>query len=69
MKSIEYSMVISDFTKKDWNHIPYNAKRRSLQKSRMAQNFPHAILYGPKKFNGGGFQHRFYNSGIEKIIQ
>ena len=33
----------------------------------MARNFPHAILYGPNKFNGAGFQHPFYHSGIEKI--
>ena len=33
----------------------------------MARNFPHHVLYGPQKFNGAGFKHPFFNSGIEKI--
>ena len=57
MKSLEYSMVISDFTYTEWNQIVYQAKQRTLQKSRMARNFPHAVLYGPNKFNGAGFKH------------
>ena len=60
MKGLEYSHVISNFTKQEWDDIVCQAKRRTLQKCRMARNFPHAILYGPKKFNGAGFQHPFY---------
>ena len=33
IKSLEYSMVISDFTKKEWNQIVWKAKQRTLQKS------------------------------------
>ena len=47
MASLEYSLVVSDFTEKEWNTIVNKAKRKSLHKSHYSAYFPHDVLYGP----------------------
>ena len=67
MKSLEYSLVVSNFSSEEWTKIIHRVKVRSLCKSRISSKFPIDILYGPKQFNGMGFQHPYYSQGIEKI--
>ena len=67
MKSLEYSLVTSNLTKKEWDEIIKKAKEKSLQKGHFSYRFPLKPLFAPKKFGGVGFDHLYYKQGIEKI--
>ena len=66
MKSIDYSLVVSDFTGKELNSINCNAKRKSLHKAHIAANFPNDVLYGPQLYNRMGLDNLCYHQGIKK---
>ena len=52
LKSIEYSIVVTNFDKKKWNGITASALESSLNKSAMARKFQRDVLYGPALYKG-----------------
>ena len=47
IKSIECSMIVTNFYSKKWNEIVAPALKCSLDKSAMTRKFPRGVLYGP----------------------
>ena len=47
LKSLEYPMEVTRFSKKEWNSIVWPALSASLHAAGMEARFPHTVLYGP----------------------
>ena len=60
MKTLDYPMIATTLTKKEWVSIITPALCATLLKMGMARNFPRQIVYGPKLFQGLGFFHPFF---------
>lgn len=67
IKSMEYCMPATNFTKAKWKSIISPAKEVALQKARMSSKFPSELLYGSLQYNAFFFEEPFINQGIEKI--
>ena len=67
MKSMEYCMPATNFTKEEWKSIISPAKEIALQKAKMSSKFPSELLYGSSKYNAFFFEEPYTNQGIEKI--
>ena len=52
LKTIEYPMIATMLTEKDWRGIMRPALEISLRKAGMASTFPRAVLYGPELYQG-----------------
>ena len=68
LKSIEYSMIVTNFDSKKWNEIVAPALECSRNKSAMARKFRRGVLYGLDLYERLNIRHLYYNQGITKLM-
>ena len=68
-KTMDYPMAATQIKSKEWDDIMTLINRAALPRSGLVRTFPHAILYGPKKFQGSGQQHPFYMQELLHIYE
>ena len=67
MKTMEYPMAVTQFSKAKWNTIVAPPLQISLQKGGMSKNFPRAVFYGPDHYQGLHVMHPYFNQEITHI--
>jgi ribonuclease HI len=67
MKTLEYPMLATTITEKEWDFIMSPIRKSGLPKIQVASNFPSKVLYGPKKFQGMGIMHPFYTQEMSHL--
>jgi hypothetical protein len=68
-KTMDYPMAATQIEREEWDEIMTLINKVALPRSGLVRTFPHAILYGPKKFQGSGQQHPFYMQEILHIYE
>ena len=59
-KTLEYPMLTSRLTEPDWDSISSIIHKVALPKAGLVRSFPHAVLYGPLKYQGMGYMNRWH---------
>jgi hypothetical protein len=54
LKTLEYLMVATTMTEREWEYIMTPVLKVGLPRSGIVHNFPRDVLYGPKTFQGFG---------------
>ena len=58
--AIKYSMLVTNFNKKEWNTILAPALDATLNKSAMVAKFLCKVFYGLDLYDGMNIQHHYY---------
>ena len=61
-------MVVTQFSEDEWNKIISPAARAAINSARMVRNMPHAIFYGPEKYQGLNVHNPYFLQGITHIM-
>ena len=67
MKTLEYPMIATTITEKEWDFIMRPIRQSGLPKVEISRNFPKTVLYGPKMYQGLGILHPYYNQQLQHI--
>ena len=67
MKTLEYPMMATTITEKEWDFIMSPIRKQGLPKMEVSSNFPSKVLYGPTKFQGMGIMHPFYTQEMSHL--
>ena len=67
IKSMEYCMLVTNFTRKKWVSTLGPAKLMALRKSRMSARFPSDALYGSRDYNFLFSKNRIRNKELKKL--
>ena len=65
---MSYAMIITQFSKDEWKQIISPATRATMNLSGMIRNMPHAIFYGPEKYQGLEIYHLYFLQEITHIM-
>ena len=68
-KTLEYPMQTSTLTKQEWESLVVPLNKAALPKSGLVRSFPHAVLYGPLKYQGMGAMHHWYNQELTHLAK
>ena len=68
MASMQYPMIATQFTEKEWNKIISPALQATLNSAGMAKTFPHKVLYGPELYQGMDMKHPFLLQEISHVM-
>ena len=68
MASIQYPMIATQFSEKEWNKIIQPALQATLNSAGLVKNFPHKVLYGPELYQGMDLKHPFFLQEIAHIM-
>jgi hypothetical protein len=63
-KTIEYPMVATTLTDKDWEYVMAPILMAGLPKAGIPRTFPRSVLYGPTERQGFGIVHPWHRQGI-----
>ena len=67
MKTMEYSMAVTQFSEAEWNSIVAPALQISLQKGGMSKHFLLAVFYGPEYYQCFHVMHPYFNQEVTHI--
>ena len=67
IKSVEYYIPVSNFSKTEWNNIVALSKKCLLQQARIASTFQLNVLYGPHLYISYNLDHPYFKQGIKKM--
>ena len=59
-KTLEYPMLTTRLSLQDWKDINTIINQVALPKAGLVRTFPHAVLYGPTKYQGLGYMDRWH---------
>ncbi len=66
-KTMHYPMPGTTIELKDWDEIYWIVNKATLPKAGYVRTFPHAVLYGPKKYQGTGTPHPYYTQELTHL--
>ena len=67
LKSMQYCMPATNFSKEEWASIIFPAKKIAMQKSGMCSTMPSSVIYGSTDYNCFYLEEPYNKQGIEKI--
>ena len=67
MRTLSYPLPALTLTLKECNRIMKPVLDAGLAKTHVCRNFPHAVIYGPKKEKGLGIPNLFISQGLSHI--
>ena len=68
MPSLSYPMVVTQFSEDEWKKIISPAARATMNSAGMVKNMPHAIFYGPEKYQGLNVHNPYFLQGIIHVM-
>jgi hypothetical protein len=68
-KTMDYPLVATQLKEREWDDIMSILHKAALPRCGIVQMFPHAVLYGPKKFQGSGQEHPYFKQEILHIYE
>jgi hypothetical protein len=68
-KTMYYPLVATQLKEREWDDIMSTLHKAVLRSCGIVRTFPHAVLYGPKKFQGSGQEHPYFKQEILHIYE
>jgi hypothetical protein len=68
-KTMDYPMAATQLKEREWDDIMSTLHKAALPRCGLVRTFPHAVLYGPKKFQGSGQEHPYFKQEILHIYE
>ena len=66
-KTMEYPMGSTTLVEKQWDKIATTIKQAALPKAGIVRTFPHAVLYGPSKFQGLDWMNLWHDQELTHL--
>ena len=67
MKTLEYPMLATTITEKEWDFIMRPIRDAGLPKVQVSSKYPKTLMYGPKEFQGLGIMHPFLHQELMHV--
>lgn len=67
MKTLEYPMLATTITEKEWDFIMRPIREAGLPKVQVSSKYPKRLMYGPKEFQGLGIMHPFLHQELMHV--